>query len=359
MHLLARRQIAGPGARRRSDDARFRDLTELSADWFWETDAEHRITWISGGGAGRHLLRRHADLRQALLGDPRRRGRAGALEALHERMERAPAVLRPRDRAHRRARRAPDPHHLRPVRARTRRARFLGYRGVGPRRHRAAPRRARAVRRRRSASSSRSAAATSPSGTSTSSRTRSTSARGWARFLGRDTVAGVTRGAELIALVHPDDRPGVRKDAGRARSKARSTIRQVDSACARESGGWRWLHATRPGHRAQRDGRARASRARWPTSTSTSAPRRRSPSASSASATWPQASGEYVWEADARGATPILSERVEAVLGYRARRAARAAGRRTSCRSARSARCRSGSPTRRPTASRSASSCTA
>src|SRR2546427_5430689 len=32
-----------------ASEGRFRDLTELSADWFWETDAEHRITWISGG----------------------------------------------------------------------------------------------------------------------------------------------------------------------------------------------------------------------------------------------------------------------------------------------------------------------
>src|SRR5947207_15275121 len=34
-----------------ASEGRFRDLTELSADWFWETDAEHRITWISAGGA--------------------------------------------------------------------------------------------------------------------------------------------------------------------------------------------------------------------------------------------------------------------------------------------------------------------
>jgi PAS domain-containing protein len=30
-------------------EARFRGLTELSADWFWETDEQHRVTWISGG----------------------------------------------------------------------------------------------------------------------------------------------------------------------------------------------------------------------------------------------------------------------------------------------------------------------
>jgi hypothetical protein len=57
------------------DHARFRALTELTADWFWETDAEHRIRWLSGRRADRHLLRPDADLRQALLGDPARRGR--------------------------------------------------------------------------------------------------------------------------------------------------------------------------------------------------------------------------------------------------------------------------------------------
>ena len=31
------------------DAARFRALTELSADWFWETDAGHRLIWLSGG----------------------------------------------------------------------------------------------------------------------------------------------------------------------------------------------------------------------------------------------------------------------------------------------------------------------
>ena len=45
---------APPRARARRARARTRSalksLTELSADWFWETDAEHRITWLSGGG---------------------------------------------------------------------------------------------------------------------------------------------------------------------------------------------------------------------------------------------------------------------------------------------------------------------
>jgi len=32
-------------------EERFRNLTALSADWFWETDAEQRITWLTGGPA--------------------------------------------------------------------------------------------------------------------------------------------------------------------------------------------------------------------------------------------------------------------------------------------------------------------
>ena len=40
----------------RLSEERFRHLTSLSADWFWETDAEHRISWLSGGPAVAALL---------------------------------------------------------------------------------------------------------------------------------------------------------------------------------------------------------------------------------------------------------------------------------------------------------------
>src|SRR5262245_38112816 len=49
MVLVSRRQVKKIEELKRNQD-RFRGLTELSADWFWETDAEHRITWLSGGG---------------------------------------------------------------------------------------------------------------------------------------------------------------------------------------------------------------------------------------------------------------------------------------------------------------------
>ena len=48
MHYLSARRERDL-QKARADSARFRGLTELSADWFWETDAEHRIVWLSGG----------------------------------------------------------------------------------------------------------------------------------------------------------------------------------------------------------------------------------------------------------------------------------------------------------------------
>ena len=48
MQLLARKRERDL-AKARSDAKRFSGLTELSADWFWESDAEHRFVWLSGG----------------------------------------------------------------------------------------------------------------------------------------------------------------------------------------------------------------------------------------------------------------------------------------------------------------------
>ena len=40
----------------RASEERFRSLTALSADWFWETDAEHRISWLAGGPTVLHFF---------------------------------------------------------------------------------------------------------------------------------------------------------------------------------------------------------------------------------------------------------------------------------------------------------------
>jgi diguanylate cyclase (GGDEF)-like protein/PAS domain S-box-containing protein len=45
-----RRDLRATQALRVSEE-RFRHLTTLSADWFWETDRQHRVSWLSGGRA--------------------------------------------------------------------------------------------------------------------------------------------------------------------------------------------------------------------------------------------------------------------------------------------------------------------
>ncbi len=57
--LLARAVLRAAETEQRSlraSEERFRNLTRLSADWFWETDAEHRVSWISGGAQVFYLL---------------------------------------------------------------------------------------------------------------------------------------------------------------------------------------------------------------------------------------------------------------------------------------------------------------
>ena len=49
-YTARRRDLRATQALRVSEE-RFRHLTSLSADWFWETDAQHRVSWLSGGPA--------------------------------------------------------------------------------------------------------------------------------------------------------------------------------------------------------------------------------------------------------------------------------------------------------------------
>ena len=87
MHVRSRR-AAQALAEARKSERRFRDLTELSADWFWETDAAHRITWISGGTPVATFFGGIPTYGKRFWEIPRRaRSKTGVLEALHERME--------------------------------------------------------------------------------------------------------------------------------------------------------------------------------------------------------------------------------------------------------------------------------
>ena len=50
--------------RLRESDVRFRSLTELSSDFYWESDTEHRLTLLSAGGGARGMppLRQHPQI---------------------------------------------------------------------------------------------------------------------------------------------------------------------------------------------------------------------------------------------------------------------------------------------------------
>src|SRR5438445_8231409 len=69
-----------------ASESRFRDLTELSADWFWETDAEHRITWISAGGSVATLFGNLPTFGKCFWEIPRVEVEPRALEAHLERL---------------------------------------------------------------------------------------------------------------------------------------------------------------------------------------------------------------------------------------------------------------------------------
>src|SRR3954453_11526168 len=85
MTRLARRREAAL-VRSRAHEERVKSLTELSADWFWETDAEHRITWLSGGGPVAMLFGSTPAFGKRIWEIPRIEVEARSLEVHQERL---------------------------------------------------------------------------------------------------------------------------------------------------------------------------------------------------------------------------------------------------------------------------------
>jgi len=113
-----------------NSEERFRSLTSLSADWFWETDTGHRISWIAGGQSMLKLFgselaygRRIWEIPGIVVPDPVVAAHLSALQ------EHAPfhdfELCRP-------GREGASEYHLISGEPRIDRdGRFLGYRGVG------------------------------------------------------------------------------------------------------------------------------------------------------------------------------------------------------------------------------------
>jgi diguanylate cyclase (GGDEF)-like protein/PAS domain S-box-containing protein len=238
----------------KTSEERFRHLTSLSADWFWETDSDYRISWMSGGPAV-----------AALFGDALVYGKklweipGVAIEPM--------ALVEHLERLHKVDARLPffdfeimsgaggGAPHLRRIHAVLGRprhdaeGRFIGFRGVG-----------RDITERRRAeialglAKERLELALDGSGAvlwDFDLRDGSVYlSDDWAAILGRPR--GATRAAieELMALVHRDDVERVRQ-SGLATIKGESAEYSVEHRVRADSGEWRWLLSR--GKVAQRD----------------------------------------------------------------------------------------------------------
>jgi len=255
MHLRARR-VSKELAEAKGSERRFRDLTELSADWFWETDASHCVTWISGGapvatffGGTPTYGKRFWEIPGVQL-EPR------ALAALQEGMREQRAfldleIVRADERGARQV-------HIISGQCRNGAdGRFLGYRGVGrdiTEQRRAGQALAEAKERLELALG----AANSAEWDFDLESNAIYLGPGWAGLLGRRPVAATMRGVDVDALVHPDDRPAVRNELV-AGLKGEKTVCEVECRVRAENGAWRWVQAK--GQVTERNAQGRATRA--------------------------------------------------------------------------------------------------
>ena len=295
-----------------ASEARFRRLTELTADWFWESDAEHRITWISGGSSAATFFGTTATYGKRFWEIAGVEVEAAALAAHKDQLARQLnffdlEISRVDERGARQthivsgsARRSPE-------------GTFLGYRGVG-----------RDVTEQRSAERALAAAKDRLELALGAGNLAEWDydlvsddmylGTGWARLVGREPAASVQKGRELVEYVHPEDRPAmmasfVRALKGDANYVADYRVRTVD-------GGWKWLHST--GRVTERDALGRAKRMLG-TVADIDARKRAEGELAEREKRFrdiAEASCEYVWETDAEWRYTYLSERVETMLGY-------------------------------------------
>jgi PAS domain S-box-containing protein len=238
MHLLSRRRERALDEARAAE-ARFRSLTELSADWFWETDAEHRIAWVSGGGPVATLFGGAATFGKRFWEIPRIEVDARAVEALRERLG-AELPFFDLEIARTDERGARVVHIVSGQSRKDRYGRFIGYRGVG-----------RDVTEQRRAERGLAAAKErlemALDGGNLAEWHFDLAADdlyagdGWVRFLGHDRSPPITRGSELTGLVHPDDAPRMREATIRA-LKGLQQEYDIDLRIRTREGGWKWLH---------------------------------------------------------------------------------------------------------------------
>jgi len=311
MHLLSRKRERALDEARASE-ARFRSLTELSADWFWETDTEHRIVWLSGGGPVVTLFGATPTYGKRFWEIPQVEVDPQALRVHLERLGREQPffdleISRSDERG------ARQTHIISGQSLQAADGRLIGYRGVGRdvtgERH---------VERGLAQAKERIERALEGGNLAEwdfeLDADRIYLGRGWAGFLGQERSPGVHRGRDLVELVHPEDRPALMRSFIRALKGTEPYI--ADYRVRTESGGWKWLHSA--GQVTERDAAGRAKRM---LGTVADIDDRKRAEAAIAEREQrfrdvAEAAGEYVWETDAAWRFTYLSDRVEAVLGH-------------------------------------------
>ena len=222
----------------RASEERFRSLTALSADWFWETDAEHRITWLTGGstvlaffGSGLAFGKRLWELPGVELD-----GRAFTAH-LEQLRRRAPFFELELARTH-----ASGSRHVHVVSGQPRydaAGGFLGYRGVG----RDVTERRRAERELAAAKERLELALTGSDASLWDTDLQSGEvylSEGWAEFLGQPRAPTVTTMDELMRGVHPEDLERAVKLSVEVMKGERQDYAEEHRFRVAD-GGWKWL----------------------------------------------------------------------------------------------------------------------
>jgi diguanylate cyclase (GGDEF)-like protein/PAS domain S-box-containing protein len=238
----------------RESEERFRHLTTLSADWFWETDAQHRISWLSGGPAVAALFGGELAHGRRLWELPGVAVEPSALVEHFERLEQMDArmpffdfLISRRDGGERRTHRVTGRPRYDAA------GRFLGYRGIGQditEKLRAERALGDAMERLELATEGGNLAV-------------------WDIDVGTDQMhlgGGLAeslgarpfqRSMDLHERVHPADREALRRVFVQALKEDAGT-RGLEFRMRTSSGEWKWLYCT--GRVTQRDGEGRALR---------------------------------------------------------------------------------------------------
>ncbi len=225
----------------RAETERFRSLTALSADWFWESDPEHRISWLAGGAPMLELLG-HGRTFGKRLSEVEGLEFAPDARAAHESMLAARAPFHDLEVTRRDIGGAPRVHLISGEPRLDANGAFLGYRGIG-----------RDITSQRSAEH---ALAEAKERLELSLEGGNQAfwdfdldedtvhlSENWARTLGFEPGAGVARASSLLKRVHPDDQMVVSETFARA-VKGETPLYRVEYRVRGEDGEWHWMLST-------------------------------------------------------------------------------------------------------------------